>query len=157
MLILEILLSVIMVFDCVILVGLVLMQLPKKEAGAGLAFGGAATDALFGAGSGNFLTKATKYTAGVFFVLAIILSIMQNYRVHRNGSQFLQQIKQQSEQPAPTAAPAPPAATTPAGQTPNTPNTNLQLMTPIESNASNAAPAIMAPSSNASTNQTPQK
>ena len=153
MLILEILLSVIMVFDCMILVGLVLMQLPKKEAGAGLAFGGAATDALFGAGSGNFLTKATKYAAGLFFVLAIILSIMQSYRVHRNGSQFLQQIKQQNEQPAATA-PAPPATTTPATQPTN--STPL-LMTPLENTASNAAPANPVPSNTVSTNQTPQK
>ena len=60
MLFLIILLTAAMVIDCVILVFLVLMQLPKKEAGAGLAFGAGATDALFGAGSGNFLTKATK-------------------------------------------------------------------------------------------------
>ena len=39
-----IILSVIMVLDCTILVLMVLMQLPKKEAGAGLAFGGAATE-----------------------------------------------------------------------------------------------------------------
>ena len=40
-----IMLSVVMVVDCLVLVLLVLMQLPKKEAGAGLAFGGAARDA----------------------------------------------------------------------------------------------------------------
>ena len=39
------LLTFVMVLDCVILILLVLIQLPKKEAGAGLAFGGAATDA----------------------------------------------------------------------------------------------------------------
>lgn len=140
-----------MVFDCVVLVGLVLMQLPKKEAGAGLAFGGAATDALFGAGSGNFLTKATKYTAGLFFILAIILSIMQNYRVHHTGSQFLQEIKQQNEQPA-TATPPPPATTAPAAQP-----TNSLLMTPLENTTNNAAPANTLPSNPAPTNQAPQK
>src|SRR6185312_16675447 len=87
MLFLIILLSVAMVIDCVILVFLVLMQLPKKEAGVGLAFGGAATDALFGAGSGNFLTKATKYTAGIFFAFAILLSVLQNWRAHQSGSE----------------------------------------------------------------------
>ncbi|HYG33883.1 MAG TPA: preprotein translocase subunit SecG, partial [Clostridia bacterium] len=66
------LLTFIMVLDCLALVLLVLVQLPKKEAGAGLAFGGAATDALFGAGSGNVLTKITKYAAIVFFVLAVL-------------------------------------------------------------------------------------
>ena len=40
------LLTVLMVLDCILLVFLVLLQLPKKEAGAGMAFGGAATDAL---------------------------------------------------------------------------------------------------------------
>jgi len=52
-----------MVVVCLILILLVLIQLPKKDAGAGVAFGGAATDALFGAGSGNVLTKTTKYMA----------------------------------------------------------------------------------------------
>ena len=42
------LLTLFMVLDCVVLVFLVLIQLPKKDAGAGLAFGGSATDALFG-------------------------------------------------------------------------------------------------------------
>lgn len=143
-----------MVFDCVILVGLVLMQLPKKEAGAGLAFGGAATDALFGAGSGNFLTKATKYTAGVFFVLAIVLSILQSARAHRPGSEFLQKIKEQNEQPI--AAPAPPPTTAPAEQPANTANTNLLLVTPLENTTNKAAPAA-APSNAAPTNQAPQK
>jgi preprotein translocase subunit SecG len=69
-------LSVLMFLDCVLLICLVLLQLPKKDAGAGLAFGGAATDALFGAGSGNVLTKITKYVAGGFFGLALILAIL---------------------------------------------------------------------------------
>ena len=69
-------LTFVMVVDSLALILLVLVQLPKKEAGAGLAFGGAATDALFGAGSGNVLTKITKYAAGGFFVLAIVLSLL---------------------------------------------------------------------------------
>ncbi len=51
------LLTLVMVLDCLIVILLVLIQLPKKDAGAGLAFGGGATDALFGAGSGTVLTK----------------------------------------------------------------------------------------------------
>ena len=70
------LLTVVLVIDCLFLVLLVLVQLPKKEAGMGQAFGGAATDALFGAGSGNVLTKVTKWCAGIFFGLAIVLTIM---------------------------------------------------------------------------------
>ena len=80
------LLSFFMVLDCAVLILLILIQLPKKEAGAGLAFGGAATDALFGAGSGTVLTKITKYAAGIFFVMAIILSIMQSSYSNRRLS-----------------------------------------------------------------------
>ena len=52
------LLTFLMILDCIVLVMLILIQLPKKEAGAGLAFGGSASDALFGAGSGNVLTSS---------------------------------------------------------------------------------------------------
>jgi preprotein translocase subunit SecG len=111
-------LTAIMVLDCVVLAFLVLIQLPKKEAGAGLAFGGAATDALFGAGSGNILTKITKYAAGLFFFLAIVLSAMQ-MRYHggaqRSTSGFLKEVQQPSRpvMPAPSrpVTPAPTAST----------------------------------------------
>src|SRR5438128_7898069 len=82
------LLTLAMVLLCGVLILLVLVQLPKKEAGAGLAFGGSATDALFGAGSGTVLTKITKYAAGIFFGLAIVLSVMVNNYHNRNVSAF---------------------------------------------------------------------
>src|ERR1035441_2588141 len=82
------LLTVVMVLDCAALILLVLIQLPKKDAGAGLAFGGGATDALFGAGSGNVLTKITKYAATIFFLLALVLSVMQRNYHTRTTSAF---------------------------------------------------------------------
>src|SRR6476661_8062413 len=107
------LLTFVMVLVCLIVIFLILMQLPKKEAGAGLAFGAGATDALFGAGSGNFLTKTTKYAAGIFFALAILLSVLESWRAHQPGSDFMQKI-QQVQQPTITAPPTPQPATTPA-------------------------------------------
>jgi protein translocase SecG subunit len=53
----------------------VLVQLPKKEAGLGTAFGGGATDALFGAGAGNTLTNLTKWCAVLFLALCLLLSL----------------------------------------------------------------------------------
>src|SRR3569833_3037246 len=132
-----IMLSVVLVLDCTVLVLLVLMQLPKKEAGAALAFGGAASDALFGAGSGNFLTKATKWAAGIFFLLALFLSLLQSYRAHQPGSDFLQRVKQQQTQP--TIA-APPATTPPPTAPPAASATNALMAPQVENNAS--APAI---------------
>src|SRR3974390_2380653 len=86
--------TVVMVLDCLVLIFLVLIQLPKKEAGAGLAFGGAATDALFGAGSGNVLTKVTKYAATGFFILAVLLSVLQRTYHSRTTSDFERQLQQ---------------------------------------------------------------
>ena len=71
------LLTAVLVVDCVLLILLVLVQLPKKEAGAGLAFGAGAADALFGAGAGNPLTKITKFAAITFFALLIIIALLQ--------------------------------------------------------------------------------
>src|ERR1700675_1422142 len=77
-------LTVLMVLNCLLLTLLVLIQLPKKEAGAGLAFGGGATDALFGAGSGNVLQKFTKWSAGIFFALARVLSVLNTHASKRD-------------------------------------------------------------------------
>ena len=74
-----------LVLDCLVLMLLILIQLPKKEAGLGQAFGGGATDALFGAGSGSALTKMTKYTAGAFFVLTLLISMVYG---HQNRSKL---------------------------------------------------------------------
>ncbi len=101
-------LTVLLVLDCVVLIFLVLIQLPKKEAGMGTAFGGGATDALFGAGSGNALTMITKYAAGVFLVLCLTLSILNANRIKSGG--IGRKLK---ETPAAAAAATlPPAAKT---------------------------------------------
>ncbi|MDP7010599.1 MAG: preprotein translocase subunit SecG, partial [Verrucomicrobiota bacterium] len=69
-------LTIFLVLDALFLVLLILLQLPKKEAGLGTAFGGGTTDALFGAGAGNVLTKLTSWGAVFFLVAALVLSIM---------------------------------------------------------------------------------
>ena len=95
-------LTVVLVLDCLFLVLLILIQLPKKEAGAGIAFGGAATDALFGAGSGTALTKITKYCAGLFLGLALFLSILN---AQRGGSDSLANKLRQKASAAPQVVP----------------------------------------------------
>ena len=101
-------LTAVLVLDCLILTLLVLVQLPKKEAGMGQAFGGAATDALFGSGSGNALTKMTKWCAGVFFVLALALTVMGSAVTSSGGGSKLQKLMNESKSPVPAAAPATP-------------------------------------------------
>ena len=124
------LLTFFMFLDCVVLVFLILIQLPKKEAGAGLAFGGAASDALFGAGSGNVLTKITKYSATIFFVMAVFLSILQS-RHYGRTSVFQQKLTQPGGSPMGSMPSTPAKPTTPA---------TLPLTSATDSNATTTVP-----------------
>ncbi|MBI5773476.1 MAG: preprotein translocase subunit SecG [Verrucomicrobia bacterium] len=100
------LLTFILVLDCLVLILLVLMQLPKKEAGMGTAFGGGATDALFGAGTGNALTKMTKYTAGIFLGLALILSMLNSSRRNESTANIKKLLQKSGPAPAVSLPPA---------------------------------------------------
>ena len=140
------LLTLVMVLDCLVLILLVLIQLPKKEAGAGLAFGGAATDALFGAGSGNVLTKITKYAATIFFVLAIILSVLQSNYHRRSATRFQQKLSQPGAAPVPTLPPATRPSVAGATNVSAPTNTGFNLgSTSTNAVATNAAPAATNP------------
>ncbi|MDB6024808.1 MAG: preprotein translocase subunit SecG [Verrucomicrobiales bacterium] len=97
--------TVVLVLDCALLILLVLVQLPKKEAGAGMAFGGAATDALFGAGSGNVLTKVTKYATIIFFVLTLLMAVLNTQNRKAGGSLLKDKWSEGSKSAAPAVAP----------------------------------------------------
>jgi protein translocase SecG subunit len=107
------LLTFVLVINCLLLIFLVLIQLPKKDAGAGMAFGAGAADALFGSGSGNALTKITKYSAGALIVLCLAINYVSAKSRPDNGSSFMKSVQQkqmQSTAPAPASmSPAPPA------------------------------------------------
>lgn len=146
-------LTFILVVNSLFLMFLVLIQLPKKEAGAGIAFGGAATDALFGAGSGNALTKMTKYSATLFIGLALFLSVLNSQRAERLARGVEQELLKKQNAAAAIAVPPMPAtnqllnkplleATPPVPATkvpPAAPTTNLLSAPPA------AAPAVARP------------
>lgn len=120
-------LTFLLIINCLLLILLILMQLPKKDAGAGMAFGGAAADALFGAGSGNFLTQTTRYSTIALVVIALGLGYVED-RLHNlnSGSEFEKAVQQkQSQMPIAAPAPARPASS------PVTPPTNSLLEQPI--------------------------
>jgi preprotein translocase subunit SecG len=124
-----------LIINCLVLILLVLVQLPKKDAGAGIAFGGGTADALFGAGSGNVLTKITKYATGILLVLALIVGYLQDKTHHgASGTNFEKLVEQQSKQ-APVTAPSQPAPVAPSS--PAVPPTAPASTTP----ATPAAPA----------------
>jgi len=115
------LLTCVLILNSLLLILLVLVQLPKKDAGAGLAFGGGTADALFGAGSGNALTKITKWGAVVFIVLALFLGYLQD-SLHSKDTDiegFMSKVGQKQSQSGPVSAPAPVApAPVPAAKNP---------------------------------------
>jgi protein translocase SecG subunit len=114
MTILIVLATILLILDCLVLGLLILVQLPKKEAGVGMAFGGGAADALFGAGSGTALSQLTKYTATAFFALVFLLSVMNNHNRGGNASELRRQMEKMPMTTTPTTPPAPAPANNPA-------------------------------------------
>ncbi len=121
------LLTAVLVMDCLFLILLVLIQLPKKEAGLGQAFGGGTTDALFGAGAGNVLTKLTKYATAVFFISTLLISVLNSQQARaRSGDPRLKLSMEEKlaaipKQAATNAAAAAATATTNAAPVTNNP------------------------------------
>jgi preprotein translocase subunit SecG len=107
------LLTIVLVLNCLLLVLLVLIQLPKKEAGLGMAFGGSAADALFGAGSGTVISRWTKYSTASFLILSLVLSVMRNHQARAVGRNIASELERQAR-PAAAATAAPLTLTNPA-------------------------------------------
>jgi preprotein translocase subunit SecG len=123
-------LTFILVMNCLFLMLLILIQLPKKEAGAGIAFGGAATDALFGAGSGNALTKMTKYTATLFVAMSVVLSMLNMHEANAGKTRLEQALQKRANASAPVSSPNAAASKVAPPKTPTAPPANLTLQIP---------------------------
>jgi preprotein translocase subunit SecG len=115
----------IFVIVSLLLIFIVLMQRPKSE-GLGAAFGGGMTENLFGAQTTNVLANFTRWLGGLFFFLALLLSVL--YAKSSAPKSAIQQRAVETAKPitAPTPAPAaspdaaaaspsPAAAASPAG------------------------------------------
>jgi protein translocase SecG subunit len=138
------LLTCVLLLNALLLILLVLVQLPKKDAGAGLAFGGGAADALFGAGSGNALTKITKWGTAVFIALALGLGYLQD-NLHRNDvstTDFLKNVGQKQLQSGPMTAP-PVSQPAPNGAS-ATPPASHNALSSIQITGTNTPPASAA-------------
>ena len=85
-------LTAVLVLNCFFLVLLILIQLPKKESGSGLAFGGGTLDMALGAGAGNVLTKLTKASASLFLLLCLVLAIIGGLFVLETASVIMQVV-----------------------------------------------------------------
>ena len=126
-------LTFVIVLNALLLILLVLVQLPKKDAGAGMAFGAGTADALFGAGSGNALTKITKSATVAFILLALLLGYLHDKKhAGDNAADFAKQVQEKQMQTPPAQPPVTQSAATPSGQ----PAANSLLSTlPVKTNA----------------------
>jgi preprotein translocase subunit SecG len=102
----ETLVVVVHVVIAVGLVGLVLIQ-QGKGADAGAAFGGGASQTVFGSqGSGSFLTRATTFLAIVFFVTSFSLAVFAKQRAEIAGQTGIPQVQQPAAESVPSDAEA---------------------------------------------------
>jgi len=112
------LLDIVHVFVCAFLMLVVLLQ-QGKGSGMGAAFGGGATQQVFGGrGAGNILTRATAVCAGIFMLTSVSLAyvsssgdrdlkarIVEDQRKGRGNEGT--RVKATKSPPAPAPAPAP--------------------------------------------------
>jgi preprotein translocase subunit SecG len=92
----SIILIILHIIVCIALIMIVLLQ-TGKGADMGAAFGGGASQTLFGStGASTFLSKATTVAAVVFMLTSLTLAYKSS---HRAGSSIMQQQKAPIEQP----------------------------------------------------------
>ncbi|MBQ0746794.1 MAG: preprotein translocase subunit SecG [Marinobacter sp.] len=100
----ETLVVVVHVVIAVALVGLVLI-LQGKGADAGAAFGGGASQTVFGSqGSGSFLTRMTTLLAIVFFVTSFSLAVFAKQRAEVAGEAGIPVVEESRQAPSQGAA-----------------------------------------------------
>jgi preprotein translocase subunit SecG len=95
-------LTVIHVIACTFLMLVVLIQ-PGKSGGLGALSGAGAQQVFGGRGAGNFLTKTTWATAGIFFATSMTLAYLSSSA----DESLLQKSKAAQEMKAPASTPAP--------------------------------------------------
>lgn len=119
-------LEILLVFVCVALVILILMQ-QGKGADAGAAFGSGASGTVFGSGSSaNFLSHTTAILAALFFALALAMAYLSQHVTATPQSVVERAAAQQQAGSAPASTPPAPAAVqTPAASKPASTSTHV--------------------------------
>lgn len=101
------LLTILIALDCILLIGVILIQNPKGG-GVDSTFGGQSANQMFGAArSADFVEKLTWWLAGILIALCVVAAVMASAGGNiGNGQQ---------QQETPTEQPAQPPAEQPAG------------------------------------------
>jgi preprotein translocase subunit SecG len=143
------LLSLFFVFNCLVLIIVVLLQSGKAADLAG-AFGGAGSQTAFGPrGAATILSQATTWCAVMFMVCAMAMVLRTDKAVEQGGGSVLQNVSK----PAPKKAPATPPAT-PVAPQPVAPATTKQ---PDAQQPATQQPAPQAPATSQPASTPPKK
>jgi preprotein translocase subunit SecG len=137
----------IFVLVSLLLILIVLMQRPKSE-GLGAAFGGGMTENLFGAQTTNVLANFTRYLAGIFFGLALLLSVL--YAKQSQQKSAIQQELLKTAKPVAIPAASPEAGVSPAPATTPAPTATASPEVSATATPSAAPVASATPSGKAS-------
>ncbi len=133
------LLWIIYILDCLLLIGIILLQ-PGEGGDLAAAFGGASSQTAFGArGSATFLQKLTTALAVLFMLLSIVLVVVTNLK-QRNIMETSLPVTKQTAPVKPVPVEAPPA--TPAAKETQAPGaTEAKPAAAPESKAGSTVPA----------------
>ncbi|HVS88413.1 MAG TPA: preprotein translocase subunit SecG [Candidatus Acidoferrum sp.] len=113
------LLSLFFVFNCLVLIIVVLLQSGKAADLAG-AFGGAGSQTAFGPrGAATILSQATTWCAVMFMVCAMAMVLRVDKGLVQGGGSVLQNVAKPAPKKAPATTPATPAAPQPNTQAPS--------------------------------------
>jgi preprotein translocase subunit SecG len=113
------LLSMFFVFNCLVLIIVVLLQSGKAADLAG-AFGGAGSQTAFGPrGAATILSQATTWCAVMFMVCAMAMVLRTDKALEQGGDSVLQNVAKPAPKKAPATTPATPAAPQPNTQAPS--------------------------------------
>jgi len=136
------LLSLFFVFNCLVLIMVVLLQSGKAADLAG-AFGGAGSQTAFGPrGAATILSQATTWCAVMFMVCALAMVLHTDKALVQGGGSVLQNVAKPAPKKAPATTPA-----TPAAPQPNTPAPSQQPTTqqPVQQAPAASQPASAPP------------
>ena len=89
----------------ILLIGIILIQQSKREGGLG-AIGGGMTESVFGAATGNILTRTTVILASIFLVTTLVLAALASHR-SKAPHWLTGSAPARLPQPAPTRRPRP--------------------------------------------------
>jgi preprotein translocase subunit SecG len=137
-------LTVVQILVAIFLIIIVLMQ-KSKDQGVGAAFGGATTEAVFGAGTTTALVRMTIWCACIFLGCSLVLAVLHSHYQGSAGESSLQ--KAMEVQPAAPSSSTPVLPMTPEPGAPTAPTTTTPAApeTPTAAPAQPATPSQPAP------------